>query len=154
MSNYLDKELVKKFYSMKLFPGEDGMEVFTRTLYSIHETKHFNFCVNELELMRLNNCSNQLKESQTAKAKRLLIKVYRVAKVGGRIAFDSKQKAYDQLILMKKRHVGHLKRDAELIGLSLSVMSNSTFEEMKPDLNGNIIIKGTKESVLEHYTFN
>ena len=154
MSKYIDKDTAKPFYKMQLHPGEYGVKVFTTTFFSIHETECFNFCVNEFALMRMNGYGNLKNESQTAKAKRALVKVHRVAKVGSRVAFDSKQKAYDHLIFMKKRHVRHLQRDIELIGLSLKALLNSTFEEMKPDLNGNIVIDGTKETVLEHYTFN
>lgn len=154
MSKFIDKDVAKKFYSMRLLPSEYGMEIFKTTFYAFHETPCFYFCAEEFNLNMMNCCRNFDKETQFQKAKRSRIEIKRVSKTGSRIAFDTEEKAFNHLIFMKEKQITYLKRDLEQLDLSLNLLSGKRFNDLPKDRYGSVIIDGTQEFVSENYRFD
>ncbi len=154
MSGFINKDKVKMFYSMKLFPAEYGMEIYKTTFYAFHETPCFYFCCDEFNLNRMNCYPKIDKETQSQKAKRSRVDIKRIAKTGSRIAFDTEEKAFNHMIFMKERQVTHLKKQLEGLDLSLNLLSGKRFKDLPKDAYGSTVIEGTQEFVSENYRFD
>jgi hypothetical protein len=119
----------KQFYKMRLCFDEGGFVIVEQEFVSIHETECYHFCISRhcygyighkakgIELVRL--------------AKEVGHRVYKVDKRGSRIAFDSRESAFDHLKWMQRRRWNHLNRDLELVGEFNSLVDSKSFEEMK-----------------------
>lgn len=149
----VNKNTMKEFYKMKLFPIEGGLCVHTEVYLSVHETPCFHFCIPEWQKHYIS--THLLSEGVSAheQLKEIDVKLKRVAKINGRFAFDTKQKAYDQLLFMKKRQLIHLNRDIELLGAFISFNKESGYDDLQSE-QGQSFVPETSELVHEHYAFD
>ena len=147
------KNTMQEFYKMKLFPNEGGLCVHTEVYLSVHETPCFHFCIPE---WRKNYISTRLLSegvSAYEQLKKRSTKFKRIAKINSRFAFDTKEKAYDQLVFMKKRQLVHLNRDIELLGAFMSFNKKGGYNDLESD-HGQAFVPGTNDLVHEHYAFD
>lgn len=96
------------YYKMILSESEEGLIIFTHRFVSIHETPCMHFCVSEWDF-KFRHLEQNETPFQTAKRNKL--KIIRIHKTGGRIAFDTEEKALDNLRYRKERQIKHLERN-------------------------------------------
>ena len=130
------KYIGKKFYKFKLHTGSDCMSIHEDTFICFHETECYYFCVEDWQYQYLNGLPYPRKEGESDLAffKRIRVKVRGIKKDGSRIAFDTKQKAYENLKYLKELQIGHLERNLKFIKASLKEMRSV---EKYEDLDGN-----------------
>jgi hypothetical protein len=134
-------------------PCEEGLSIYVKKFISIHETPCFHYCVDEHEQQRATYLISSNKGNPVSILKEKRLKVYRVAKSGSRIAFDDEQKAYENLLLLKRKQLGHLQRDIEFINTLINYGSNKLFEDI-PTIGSFKTVPNTHELVHEHYSFD
>lgn len=145
----------KVFYKMSLSPIEEGLSLHVIQFVSIHETKCFHFCVNETVLCRLGSLFLKDGETKIQAARRMpLVKVFRIDKRGSRIAFETKELALKNLIMLKKLQLKHMARNTifinEFIARSETINLNDQTRLAK---YGYIVIPDTQRIVLNHLNF-
>ena len=94
----------KKFYRARLEAESEGLCVVYDAYLSIRESDCYHFCVRELK------CRNWEVPSWI-EAKTTGVKIKKIAKGCSRFAFDSIQKALDNLRYRKRLQIQHLKRE-------------------------------------------
>lgn len=145
----------KKFYKMRLSEDEDGLSVITTEYVPIHETHCVFFCVDKRWLSRFNSVLMKQGESKLQFAKRVGIKVRQIHKSGSRIAFESKEKALNHLLWMKKRQIRHLNR--QIAFNKAFVEKCKSLDDLTADNSYSVdcyIVPDTRELVHEYLLFN
>ena len=142
-----------KFYKCVLMPCEEGLSIYVKKYISVHETPCFHYCVDEHEHHRVTYLISSNKGNPVSILKESRVKTYRVAKSGSRIAFDDEQKAYENLLLLKRKQLGHLQRDIEFINTLINYGSDKSFKDI-PTLGRFKTIPNSQELVQEHYVFD
>jgi hypothetical protein len=144
------------FYKMKLMSAEDGMTIYCNNFISIHETFCFHFCVSQWGFNRLSNDKSSSNECILRKAKRLGIKVRRICKSGSRIAFPTKNEAFNNLKFLKNLQIQHLQRDLDLIKTSLNIISDMAYDDLEErpfNDESSATIPNTREIVHGYFNF-
>lgn len=118
------------FYKMILSESEEGLVIFTKRFISIHETPCMHFCVSEYDYKfpRWNPG-----ETRIQAAKRNKMKIYRIHKIGSRVAFDSEQKAFENLRYRKEKRIRHLERDLDITKRFLSDTEGKSIDSFESD---------------------
>ncbi len=144
---------MKTFYKMTLSPTEGGLSIWTDRFYSVHETKCYYFCIHQWEKVYIN--THLLSEGVTAyeQLKNRKSKFKRIHKTCSRIAFDTKQEAYDSLIYRKKKHLEHINRDMKMISAFMKFNENSGYADLK-SVHGQDFIPDTEDLVNECFIFD
>ncbi len=142
----------KVFYHMKLTPTEGGLSIWTDKYHSVHETECFHFCIAEWQCGYA-NVSIQDGETMYQSLKRRGVKLKRIAKINSRFAFDTEQKAYDQLVFLKRKQLGHLQRDIEFLKAFMEFNKENGFDNLKK-VHSQVYVPDTKDLVNEHYLFD
>jgi hypothetical protein len=135
----------KEFYKMALVPDEEGLTVVTTVLYPIHETPCFYFCV----IAHWENYS--YKEIKEFKGK-----VYRIAKTGSRIAFETKEEAFKNLVYLKTKQLDHCRRNVAFIERFLNDTEKkgmNALELTNTFSNNLLVLPETSELVSEYLSF-
>jgi hypothetical protein len=143
----------KTFYKMTMDAAEEGIAIFTEKFTPIHEAACFYYCVRERDIKRFVSPLMNDGETKMQLAVRIKIKVFRIAKSGSRIAFETEDKAFKNLIFLKNRQLGHLKRNLAIVrefidrtnGKSLSDFASDGWQRTIPE---------TLNLVREHYRFD
>lgn len=119
----------KVFYKMFLTTDHMGLAVNLVEYVSIHETPMMYFCVEKgVDLTAPYLPKRKESETELQYAKRMGMRIRRIHKNGSRIAFDTKEKAFNHLRWMKQRQNGHLKRQ---ISLNDALINNcKTFHDL------------------------
>jgi len=145
---------MKEFYKCKLMPCEEGLSIYVQKYVSVHETPCFHFCIEDHHKGWLAKPLKKYKGESNIKAlKRMRVKIYRVAKQCSRIAFETEQEAYDQLLFLKRRQINHLKRDIEFLDNFINYGSKRKFKDI-PFTGSFRTVPDTQELVREHYVFD
>ena len=100
-------------FKKKLHEDEMGLYIHTQRWVSIHETPCFHFCVEDeverlLEVMRMH-------DETPMKTARRLKWLKRIDKKVSRFAFPTEGKALEHLKFLKRKQLGHMKRQTEFI---------------------------------------
>lgn len=143
---------MKKFYKMKLIPTEVGLSIWTNTYYSVHETPCYYFCVTDWQITSIPPHLRGTKAGYDM-LKNGQVKFKRVAKINSRIAFETKELAYDNLVYLKKMQLIHLNRDIKLIGAFVSFNKDNGLADL-PKCHEQLFVPNTSDLVNEHYSFN
>lgn len=144
----------KEFYKCKLMPCEDGLSIFVQKYISVHETPCFHFCAEEHHKGWLASpLKKDSNESNIQALRRMKVKIYRVAKEFSRIAFDTEQKAYENLLFLKRRQLIHLKRDIEFINTLVDYGTGKQFKDI-PLIGSFKTVPDSQDLVREHYVFD
>lgn len=134
----------KIFYKKKLYPSEEGLEVFTNKWISIHETECFHFCVDQSSYYLMNvRCDKNETPLQYAKRNKIL---KRISKENSRFAFDTEGKAIAHLRMLKKKQKRHMERDILFIDKFLK-------SNLLKVGNGEVV-EDSSELVQQHYQFD
>lgn len=136
----------KVFYKMTMHPDEEGLRVFTKRFYSIHETPCFHYCVDESNYRRL-RCYVMTTEPTLKDAKKFNIKTRRIDKIGSRIAFETEEKAFAHLLFLKRRQLRHLERDTEFLKAFLDKV------KALDDLDAQRVVPDTMDLVRQYLIF-
>lgn len=139
---------MKVFYKMKLLPTEGGLQIWTNKYLSVHETPCYHFCVADWQLQGISD-DNQAYDKLKARH----VKFKRVAKSNSRVAFDTEQKAYDNLIYLKNRQLVHMKRDMEFLNVFIKFNQSHNYIDLD-DGHGAKFVPNTNDLVNEHYVFD
>lgn len=111
----------KVFYKKRLIADDTGLHIDTQRFISIHETRCFYFCIDDYSIHQIKYQVEHKGETALQAAKTMHCKVRRIAKDGSRIAFDTEEKAFAHLRMLKQRQVQHLERDLRNIKHFLSI---------------------------------
>lgn len=125
---------------MRLCPTEDGLQVVTDKWVCVHETDCFYHCVP--------SWNEGLFTVLGLKALRKRKQLKRIAKVNGRFAFDTKEKALEHLRFMKRRQLIHLKREQAFVE---KFLDTENLEGYRTDW---MLVPGSKELVNKHFVFD
>ena len=80
----------KIFYKCQLMPCEEGLSIYVKKYISAHETPCFHFCIEDHHKGWLAKPLLKNKDENNRQAlERMKVKIYRVAKSGSRIAFET-----------------------------------------------------------------
>lgn len=146
-------KMSKEFYQLKLNPTEGGIVLWLNKFYSFHETPCYHYCMQEWQRNLVAPCFVKKSETIVQSLKRRGIKFSRIHKTQSRKAFDTKEKAYNNFIFLKKRHLSHLKRDIKMINEVLKFDDEKSFGDLE-DYGHSFLIPNTNELVLEEYIFD
>ena len=141
------------FYKCQLMPCEEGLSIYVKKYTSVHETPCFHFCIEEHNKGWLARPLIQGGENNRQALERMKVKVHRIAKSGSRIAFETEQEAYEQLLFLKRRQLGHLNRDIEFLSNFINYGSDKKFKDI-PFTGSFRTVPDTQELVSEHYVFD
>jgi hypothetical protein len=132
-------------YKKRLSPSEDGLEIITDKWVCIHETPCFYFCVPDRVVQTINALKRK-DETILAYAKRCKY-LKRINKDNSRFAFTDEGAALEHLRLLKRKQLGHMKRDMEFIECFLAAddLEPGRYGEMVPD---------SKELVNSYFVFD
>lgn len=144
----------KVFYKMLMGIDENGIAVTTRRYFSIHETPCFHFCIAEHDRGFLVPGLRREGETGLQTARRRKVKVYRIAKAGSRIAFETEEEAFKHLQFLKRKQLNHMRRDIEFVKRFLDVTEDKAHTDLGRDRFGLRILPGTQELVGEYYLFD
>lgn len=143
----------KVFYKCRLMPCEEGLSVYVKKFISAYETPCFHFCIEEHNRGRLAVPLINEGENNRQALERMKVKVFRVAKSGSRVAFETEQEAYEQLVFLKRRQLAHLNRDIEFLNAFINYGSDRQFNDIP--FTGNFrTVPNSQELVSEHYVFD
>tara|TARA_R110002050_G_scaffold53014_1_gene120536 strand:+ start:82 stop:489 length:408 start_codon:yes stop_codon:yes gene_type:complete len=134
-------------------PCEEGLSIYVKKFISIHETPCFHFCIQEHNKGFVSKPLLKEGENNYQSLKRRKIKMHKISKEGSRIAFDSEQKAYENLLFLKRRQLRHLNRDIEFINTLITYGSDKQFKDI-PIVGSFRTVPDSHELVHEHYVFN
>lgn len=141
------------FYRMRHAIDEQGINVITSELVSIHESECWYWCVDKSRLGYIQG--RQLEgEALLQTAKRSREKVWKVAKLGSRVAFKTKPEAFDHLLMLKRKQIAHMKRELAILEDFTSKAAGLDIQSIKPGSYGERVIPETQEVVHEHYLFD
>lgn len=135
----------KVFYRAYLYTTINGLEITFQEYFVIKETRCYYFCVNNFWLK---NSDNPIRE-----AKKNGIKVSRIQKEGSRIAFETKELAFENLRFRTTYRIGHLERELKFKQTFLDKMENKSLSELEQYYSG-YIIPDTKELTNSYYNFD
>lgn len=139
---------MKTFYRMKLIPTESGLTIWTDEYYSVHETPCYHFCI--AEWLR---ASYEIANHDYKSLKKRGVKLKKIAKLGSRFAFETKEQAFNNLIYLKGRQLMHMKRDMEFLKTFLEFNDTKGFNDLE-EKYGSLVVPGTKPLVLNHFNFD
>ena len=141
----------KRYYKYKLSASEDGVTYYLSTYKSFYETPCYHYCIPEYSMSASDPF---IKDGETIlqSIKRRGVKFKKIHKTQSRIAFDTKEQAYDNCIYLKKLQLEHLKRSIKLINLALSEHDSSGFSGLI-DHGYTLVAESTAEKINEMYTF-
>ncbi len=134
------------FYKKRLVAEEDGLLVVTDKLVSIHETPCFHFCIPEHDRRHI-EVYRPREESELYYARRRKM-LKRVSKKGSRIAFETEEKALEHLKMLKRKQLGHMKRESVFIEKFLSS------EELEKAGRDRSRVPGSSQLVNEYFNFD
>lgn len=142
----------KIFYRFCMSEAEEGIALIPKKFISVHETDYFNFCVNEYEYMHIKSFANK-GEPLIKAAKRRGNKVFRISKGNSRIAFDSEEKAFQNLVYRKKKQIAHLQRNLDVVKRFLSEVKGKKVEDI-PDHGLYRVLPDTEDFIHEYFRFD
>lgn len=144
----------KIFYRMRHAIDESGINVITTELASIHESHCWHWCIDKRRIGCVRTIAERNEESMLKAAKRDKAKIYKVAKDGSRVAFETPQQAFLHLLFLKRKQIGHMKREIEILEEFASKADGLDIETIKLGGYGERVIPDTHEVVHNHYIFD
>lgn len=140
---------MKEFYRKRIIATESGLEIITETWHPIRETECINFCVSSHHIKMFNRAAAQgEKITARALAKRMGFPVKQIHKAYSRFAFDTQAKAFDHMVFLQKRRLGHLERD---LGLTSVFLSSANLGFTTVD---STVVPESHDLVHQHYNFD
>lgn len=148
----------KVFYKAKLIYAEEGIQVLFKEICQIHETPSYSYCIDS----RVYPVRVPLKkdgETDLQTSKRLGYKIYRIHKECSRIAFETKEKAFKQLMFLKRRQIMHMQRELALLTYFTERVGDSDLSIMKEEPiqynHGSVhTLPDSSEKLCEFYVFD
>ena len=139
--------MMKELYRMHLSAGTDSIYVRCEVWCCIHETECFWFCVNSAEI-GIFSILNKGEDLTLQRAKKSKILVKRIHKSRSRFAFESKDKALDNLMFRKRKQNEHLSR--QLKENNLFIENCKSIKDLIESF-GLLKVPNTKEYCRETY---
>lgn len=122
---------MKEFYQLKMYRDEDNsINLWVNIFVSFHETECYHYCLPEFQRDSLSSVFVNDGETMVQSLKRRGISFSRIHKTCSRKAFDTKEKAYENFIYLKKHHLAHLKRDIETVENILKFDEEKSFNDL------------------------
>jgi len=140
------------FYKMRHAVDDQGIVILTKELVSIHESECWHWCV-EKRCVGYIRSNQKHSESMLQAAKRYGGKIYKVAKVGSRVAFNTEQKAFEHFMMLKRRQIDHMKREIEILEELQKKAEGLDIQSISSGVYGGRVIPNTHEVVNSHYLF-
>ncbi|MGE6778309.1 hypothetical protein ACQKFL_11780 [Vreelandella titanicae] len=143
------------FYKMRTAIDEDGINVITTELVKIHDSNCWYWCIDKSRIGYVKTIADRNHEPMLKAAKRDKTKIYKVAKDGSsRVAFETPQQAFLHLMFLKRKQIGHMKREIEILEEFTKKAEGLDIESIKPGSYGERVIPDTHEVVHNHYIFD
>jgi len=139
---------MKIYYKKRMVAAEEGLLIITERWISVHETPETHLCIEESALNRFKSAvsfNNNLSKQQVA---RKHFRAKRVHKTSSRFAFDSEDKALENLLFLKRLQLKHLERNAKFAECLLA-----NHEDLQPYGNYQLV-KNSSELVHEYLRFD
>ena len=135
------------FYKMRLIPCPYGLTIEAFEYHSIHETPCFHFCVDKY----YKNYPLTKGETRMQMLKRMGVKVYRIGKNNtSRIAFPTKEQAYNHMRMLKNKQLDHIDRTVKMIETFLDFDR----KVVELDFSKTIVIPESKPIIGELFVFD
>ena len=144
---------MKEFYKFSIAPDFDGLSLWLHRYYSFHETPCYHYCVEEFSKNRVGDCFIVNGESMTKSLERRGVKVYRIHKTHSRKAFDTKEKAYENFMYLKKLQLGHIEKNISVLKKLIEFNENNSFSDLK-DVGHAMMLPNTKDFINNIFTFD
>lgn len=149
---------MNKYFKAKLFYIETGVSVLFREFNEIHSTECYSYCVDNWNFPLPQSLKKE-GETDLQLAKRIGYKVIRIHKTGSRVAFKTKDEAFEHLKYLKRLQLGHMKREIDLLQYFIDQVANKELNFLQEDKtkyhNGTIhTVKESVYIVSQHYHFN
>ena len=141
------------FYKMRLAIDEQGINVITKELVSIHESECWHWCIEKSRAGYIRSYQRE-DESLLQAAKRSGEKIHKVAKVGSRVAFKTIPDAFDHLMMLKRKQINHMRREIAILEDFTKKADGLDIESINPGSYGERVIPDTHEVVHDHYRFD
>lgn len=148
------------YYKAKLHMAEPGMQVQFKEFHQIHETECYSYCVDDWNFP-IPQSLKLVGETDIKAAKRRGIKIHRIHKTSSRVAFDTKEKAFNQLVFLKRRQINHMKRDVDLFSYFLDRVKDDGMAVLKAEWyphklrNGDLYtLPDSTEKISRYYVFD
>lgn len=142
------------FYKMRTAVDEDGINVITTELVKIHDSHCWHWCIEKRRIGYVKGIAERNDESMLKAAKRNRDKIYKVAKEGSRVAFETPQQAFLHLLFLKRKQIGHMKREIEILEEFTSKSEGLDIESIRPGGYGQRVVPDTQEVVHNNYLFD
>ena len=150
---------MKEYYKFYSSIDEDGIQLYCKVFYSIHETPLFHFCAEKHDKLRFNFAyRGHEKTHPITFAKSRLIKIKKISKESSRFAFNTKDEAFEHFKWMKNLQVNHIKRKLR----EVEIITKSINDKSISSMGGSCVIYGmegfslpeTKDFIDGNYYFN
>lgn len=149
---------MKEFYKMSLGVYEDGLSVSTQIFVCIHETPCYYLCLPKHSMGFVSESMRKPGESMYQCAKRGQRRIRKIHKTSSRVAFDTREKAFENLMMLKKRQIFHAKRTIEANELFLSKCNGFDCAKKDSSISNQYgewyKVNGTADFVKQHYIFD
>lgn len=125
----------KLFYKALMCVTEFGITIYFKTFKCMYETESMHFCIDANYTQWQETIIKAKPENVNfiTYCKKKGVKIYRIHKHGSRIAFDTPEKAYDNLRMLKTRQLEHLKRDLKTVGTFLDETKDKSLSDLTND---------------------
>ncbi len=145
----------KVFYKARLAMTEEGMQVVFDKYHAIHETNCYFFCVRTWNYP-IPSPLKKHGESDYQTAKRIKYKIIKVQKGCSRIAFETEDDAFSNLLFLKRRQIGHMKRDLDLLQFFLERVGGKGISALDRGVRWPEIytLPNSQEKLCEYYVFD
>jgi len=144
---------MKELYRMTLHPSECGLSVWTDTYLSVHETPCYHYVIRDWDKQSTAKLFIKEGESVYQSLKRRGCTMRKVHKESSRFAFDTKEKAFKQLVFIKGRHLEHMVRDIQFLKSFLKFSENNGLSDLESS-GGLLTVPDTRDLVFANLTFD
>lgn len=143
----------KLFYKLSIGTDFDGLSLWVHKFVSFHETPCYHYCVDEFSKSVVSSVHISGNETMVQSLKRRGVKFHRIHKTCSRKAFDTKEKAYDNFMYLKKLQLKHLENNISIIKKLVEFNDVSSFSDLK-DEGHAMLLPNTKDFINGMFTFD
>lgn len=143
---------MRKVFYKAVFSIEEcrGVGFVYKKFYCIRETDYVAWCLDEKSFTLLSARKRNQKdgESDYHFCKRDNIKLKKIYKQCGRFAFDTKEKAFKHLLMLKRKQLIHLRVDAAWISKFITLFGDVDFSALKENKFSNVVYLSDLEKLI------
>lgn len=144
---------MKEFFKFSIAPDFGDLSLWLHRYCSFHETPCYYYCVEEFSRGMVSDRFIVNGESMVKSLERRGVKVYRIHKTQSRKAFDTKEKAYQNFMFLKRLQLGHVERNISVLKKLIEFDERNSFSDLN-DAGHAMLLPNTKGFVNNIFTFD